>query len=132
MCARIRHADMLDETKSRDDDPLKASRTRAADTCDDAAGGIRLVARRQIRPSGRLRRALVNSQHRPFSSSTLARPPFSTSIPSYSYAPKGKIGCPTRRLDRPPFGIARRPDGRQQDSMDRIDREDGNSSVHID
>jgi hypothetical protein len=44
MCARIRHADMLDETKSRDDDPLKASRTRAADTCDDAAGGIRLVA----------------------------------------------------------------------------------------
>jgi hypothetical protein len=93
MCARIRHADMLDETKSRDDDPLKlkASRTRAADTCDDAAGGIRLVARRQIRPSGRLRRALVNSQHRPFSSSTLARPPFPR--PSPATHRKARAAC---------------------------------------
>lgn len=122
---------MLDETKSRDDDPLKASRTRAADTCDDAAGGIRLVTRRQIRPSGRLRRALVNSQHRPFSSSTLARPPFPRPSPATATA-TAVFGCPTRRLDRPPFGIARRPDGRQHDSMDRIDREDENSSEHID
>lgn len=129
---------MLDETKSRDDDPLKASRTRAADTCDDAAGGIRLVA-----PADRFVHQAGCGARYSTVSTALFLPPRSLVLPfprpspatAYSYAERQErpvFGCPTRRLDRPPFGIARRPDGRQQDSMDRIDREDEDSSVHID